>query len=108
MSVKLSEDIQVDDNLFMVSTVTKWFFISKPHSVVIPHILNGKHTASRGFLVEYATSDPEILQDWHQLLCQKVREGLFDLMLQQAHEGLFPFVEEEMHLAAFVKGFRCP
>jgi hypothetical protein len=106
--MKESENIHVDNNLFMVSTMTKWLFISKPHSVVIPHILNGRPTASRGFLVEYATSDPSILHRWQEMLCQKVREGLFDLMLEQAHQGLFPFAEEESDLMLHVKGFRCP
>ncbi len=105
--MKMSEDIHVDDNLFTVSTMTKWLLISKPHSVVIPHTLNGKPTASRGFRVEYATSDTEILELWHELLCSKVREGLFELMLRNAHEGRFPFVEEERALMNYVTGFRC-
>ena len=109
MHVKLSETITVSDNLFMVETTTRFLLIwTKPHSVVIPHILNGKPTMARGFLVEYTTSDPEVLEEWHKLLCYKVQRGLFELMLEHAHTGTLSLEEDEMHLAPYVKGFRCP
>jgi hypothetical protein len=106
--VRLSTDVRTGDSLFKVKTVTRFLFISKPHSVVIPQILNNKVTLDRGFLIEYATHDPEVLGQWHTLLCRKVQAGLFGLMLEQAHQGVFPLEQGEMPLAVYVKGFRCP
>jgi hypothetical protein len=108
MSVKLSSDIRTCGSLFQVKTVTRFLFMSKPPSAVIPLILNNRHTLDRGFLVQYTTADPELLHQWHELLCRKVQDGMFDLMLEQAREGIFPLDEDEMPLGSYVAGFRCP
>ncbi|MGA2863575.1 MAG: hypothetical protein ABSF95_03705 [Verrucomicrobiota bacterium] len=109
MRVKLSENIQVGDSVFTVTTTTRGLFMTtKPHSVVIPYRLHGKRTASLGLLVKYTTCDPEVLEAWHEVLCQKVQSGMFDVMVQGARTGDFPFEEDEMDLAPYLMAFRCP
>ena len=104
---KLSDTIQVSNNVFSVVTTRRFVFCRKPHSAVIPFRLNGKFTLERGFMVVYTTEKPEVMQEWHYLLCEKVRSGMYEVMLEEARTGLFPLEEDEMHLAPYIKGFRC-
>ena len=60
---KLSDTIQVSNDVFSVATTTRFMLYSKPHSVVIPFRLNGKLTLERGFLVEYTTDDADVLKN---------------------------------------------
>jgi hypothetical protein len=105
---KLKNTVLVMDSLFMVTTTTRFMLIyRKPHSVVIPHMLGGRRTLERGFMVEYTTKDDYVLSLWHELLCKKLRDGMYEVMREQAREGLFPLEESEQYLASYVRGFRC-
>ena len=106
---ELSDTVQVANDIFTVTTTTRFMLVhTTPHSVVIPFRLSGRLTTERGFLVEYTTDDMTVLQEWHYLLCEKVRSGKYKVMLEQAHTGLFPLEEDELDLAPYVRGFRCP
>jgi hypothetical protein len=108
MSLKLSSKIQAGTDLFVVVTTTRYMFIPwTPHSFVSPHLLNGKFTLQRGFAVMFTTSEPDVLEAWHDLLCRMLYAGKFNMMVEQARNGLFPFEEDDLDLMAYVKGFRC-
>ena len=109
MSLKLSTRIQVGNDLFQVVTTTRFLFIPwTPHSAVMPHLLNGKFTLRRGFSVMFTTSEPDVLNAWHGLLCDMLHDGKFEAMVEQARNGSFPYEENNKDLMVYIKGFRCP
>lgn len=102
--MKISDDIQVDNNQFTVSTMTKSFFASNPRSSVIPVFLNGSMTSQRGFQIHYSTSDKAMLRAFHDALCIAVRSGNYATMLASVRSNQVP--SDISQLAEFVTGFK--
>ena len=102
--MKISEDIQVDNDQFNVSTMTKSFFATNPRSSVIPALLNGSMTAQRGFQIHYSTSDEAMLRAFHEALCVAVKSGNYAAMLASVRSNQVP--SDISQLAEFVTGFK--
>lgn len=102
--MKLKTDITIARDSFSIITQTTVFFVTKPHTSVVPFLFNGRMTPERGFQVYFSTADEGVLQMWHERLCDEVRCGNYRVMMQLAREGQSPVTVPE--LAQFVIGFK--
>ena len=89
---------------FTVTTKTKLFFFTKPHTSVIPFLINGRMTPERGFQVYYSTTDDDILQEWHDRLCQEVEFGGYRNMAELVRVNQPPIAD--MRLVQYITGFK--
>ena len=105
MSAELNSKITTDDGDFIVFTKTSYlFFMSLPRSSVMP-FRTGDFVSTPGFQVQYNTSDPRILAEWHEMLCGQIAKGLFRFLSDSVRVGLFKYPEGKEHLQQHVKRF---
>ena len=65
----------------------------------------GDFASTPGFQIQYNTSDPRILTEWHEMLCSLIAKGLFRFLSDSARVGYFPYPEGKEHLQDHVKRF---
>ena len=89
---------------FTVWTKTKLFLFNKPHTSVMPFLINGKWTPERGFQVHYSTSDEAVLQRLHDQFCLNLSVGEYSAMreLIRANQSTL----KDLSLAQFITGFK--
>ena len=80
------------------------FFLSMPHTSVTPYKAT-KFISTPGFMVRYNTSNPEILNEWHEVIVSLVGKGLFISLSESTRLGYFPYPEDKKHLQQYVKRF---
>jgi len=99
-----SSSIESLGDSFTVATKTKLLFFTKPHSSVIPFLIEGRMTLERGFQIYYSTTDETVLQELHDQLCQEVQLGGYNTMLQLIKANQPPLAD--IHLTQYITGFK--
>lgn len=75
-----------------------------PRTSVMPYEAR-KFAHSPGFQIRYNTSNPGILEEWHEMISSMIRRGLFETLTEGVRVGFFPYPEDKRHLEQYVKGF---
>lgn len=104
--MKISTSIDFADDKITVTTRMKILFVAKPHSSVIPFLLNGRMTPEKGFMVFYSAVDDDVLQALHNALCYEVECGNYRAMREFVMRGQSPLVDEGMQLSQYILGFK--
>lgn len=105
MSAELNSKITTTDGDFIVFTKTsKMLFMSVPRSSIMPFSV-GDFASTPGFQVQYTTSDPRVLAEWHEMLCRQIEKGLFRFLCDSTRVGSFKYPEGKEHLRQYVKRF---
>jgi len=101
----LFSNVKTEDGEFMVLTKSRYLFVFNiPRSSVMP-ARAGEYVARPGFQVRYNTTDPAIVQEWHEMLVSMLREGMFMALRDCTRVGYFPYPEDKRHLEQHVKSF---
>lgn len=105
MDTELLSKVESGDDTIMVLTKIRYLlFFHVPRSSVMPFKVT-EFVVGHKFQVQYNTSDLEVLNEWHQLLCSMVSNGMFKFLSDSVRVGYFPYPEDKKHLAEYVKRF---
>ena len=104
MATKFFDEIETNKGMFMVLTKIRYLvFFKMPRSSVMPFKV-ADFVAVR-FQIQYTTSDPKVLWEWHEMIVGLLRQGRFQEMAEGTHVGWFPYPDHKEHLQQFVKRF---
>jgi len=99
----LNSKITTEKGDFLVLTKASYLlFMTVPRSSVMP-FRTGDFLSTPGLQIQYNTSDPRILTEWHEMLCTLIGKGLFRVLCECARVGYFPYPEGKEHLEHHVK-----
>jgi hypothetical protein len=99
------DKIETDEGTFMVLTKIPYLgFLKMPHSSVMP-FKTSQFVATLRFQINYSTSDPQVLHEWHEMIVALIRMGFFQAMAEGARVGWFSYPDDKRHLQQFVKRF---
>lgn len=105
MNINLLTKVETEDGTFMVLTKTRYFFFfSMPRSSVMPFDA-ANFSSTPGFQIHYNTADAIVLVEWHELLCEMLRKGLFQFMADGSRVSYFPYPDDKKKLEQYVKRF---
>ena len=105
MTTNLLTKVDAEGDSFIVFTKTRYLvFFCMPRTSVMPYKAM-KFAHSPGFQVRYNTSNPEILEKWHEMISSMISRGLFEALSEGTRVGVFPYPEDKRHLEQYVKGF---
>jgi hypothetical protein len=105
MAINLLTKVEAEGNSFIVLTKTRHLaFFSMPRTSVMPYEAT-KFASTPGFQVRYNTSNPAILEEWHNMITSMIGRGLFEALSEGTRVGFFPYPEDKRHLEQYIKGF---
>jgi len=105
LSTPLQSKVETDKGDFIVFTKVKYLFcLSIARTSVMPFNV-ADFARTPGFQIRYNTTNARVLADWHETLCQMVRDGLFESLCDSRRVASFPYPKGKEDLEQYVRAY---